>query len=193
MAATSDERFERFYRDHFQRVAAYLLARSDRVIAQDALARTFEVAWRRIDDIPDDALPWLIGVARKVLTDLRRSRGRADALFERMSSAIAGNREAPDHAEATVDRLIALDALRSLRSLDREALLLIAWDGLTEKQAAQALRCSRGAFALRLYRARGRLRELIQQRTADEEPLSTPMTSVRAVRALPLQAFEESI
>ena len=110
-----------------------------------------------------------------------------------MSSAIAGNREAPDHAEATVDRLIALDALRSLRSLDREALLLIAWDGLTEKQAAQALRCSRGAFALRLYRARGRLRELIQQRTADEEPLSTQMTSVRAAKALPLQAFEESI
>jgi RNA polymerase sigma-70 factor (ECF subfamily) len=146
-----------------------------------------------MDDIPDDALPWLIGVARKVLADLRRSRGRTDALFERMSSAIAGNREAPDHAEATVDRLIALDALRSLRSLDREALLLIAWDGLTEKQAAQALRCSRGAFALRLYRARGRLRELIQQRTADEEPLSTQMTSLRAARALPLQAFEESI
>jgi len=48
--------------------------------------------------------------------------------------------EAPDRAEATVDRLIALDALRSLRSLDREALLLIAWEGLTEKQAAQALR-----------------------------------------------------
>jgi RNA polymerase sigma-70 factor, ECF subfamily len=194
VAGTGEERFERVYEDHFQRVAAYLLARSDRALAQDALARTFEVAWRRIDDLPDDPLPWLFSVARKVLADLRRSQGRTDALFERMSSAIAWNQEASsDHADVTTDRLIALDALRSLRSVDREALLLISWDGLTEKQAAQALKCSRGAFALRLYRARSRLKELMRQPTFDEEPPSAPITSEHAVRVLPLHTFKESI
>jgi len=45
-------RFENIYRKHFDRVAAYLLARADRDLAADALSRTFEVAWRRIADVP---------------------------------------------------------------------------------------------------------------------------------------------
>jgi RNA polymerase sigma-70 factor (ECF subfamily) len=196
VAGTNDEQFECLYEEHFQRVGAYLLSRADRTLAQDALARTFEVAWRRIDDIPQDALPWLFGVARKVLADLRRSQGRGDAIFERMSSALAGNQASPDHAEATVERLIALNALRSLPSLDREALLLVAWDGLTEQQAARSLKCSRGAFALRLYRARRRLNNLMQQdpeRTADGEPSSKPIESATVVSVLRVvQTIEES-
>jgi RNA polymerase sigma-70 factor (ECF subfamily) len=193
VAPTRDERFERFYEDHFQRVAAYLLARSDRELAQDALARTFEIAWRRIDDIPDDSLPWLFGVARKVLADLRRSQGRADALFERMVSTIERHHETPDHADAATDRLIALDALRSLPNSDREALLLIAWDGLTEKQAARALECSRGALAVRLHRARGRLKDLMRTPAADDGPPSRPTASASVVHILPVRIFKETI
>jgi RNA polymerase sigma-70 factor (ECF subfamily) len=66
------QRFERLYEEYFGRVAAYLLSRADRTFAEDALARTFEVAWRRIADVPADPLPWLLGVARRVLADLRR-------------------------------------------------------------------------------------------------------------------------
>lgn len=197
MADSSDELFERFYQDHFPRVAAYLLTRCDRVLAQDALSRTFEIAWRRMDAVPEDALPWLFGVARKVLADLRRTRGRTDALFERMSSAVAGNEGLPDHAEATLERLSAIEALRSLSILDREALLLVAWDGLSERRAAQALGCSRGAFALRIHRARGRLRNLIQQQyeqLADPEPSLAPNGAETAVQLGPvLHVIEESL
>jgi RNA polymerase sigma-70 factor, ECF subfamily len=193
VAATSDERFERVYGDHFQRVAAYLLARSDRDLAQDALAKTFEIAWRRIDDVPDDPLPWLFGVARKVLADLRRSQGRANALFARMASTIEHHHAATDDADAAMDRLIALDALKSLPELDREALLLIAWEGLTEKQTAQALGCSRGALAVRLHRARSRLKELMRQPVANEDPPSAPVVSANASRVLPVHIFKESI
>jgi RNA polymerase sigma factor (sigma-70 family) len=194
----SDELFERFYQEHFQRVAAYLLTRSDRTLAQDALARTFEIAWRRMDAVPEDALPWLFGVARKVLADLRRGRGRTDALFERMSSAIAGNEGLPDHADATLERLSAVEALRSLSNLDREALLLVAWDGLTEKRAAQALGCSRGAFALRMHRARGRLKHLMPQPSeqfADAEPSFAPPEGAETTVPLRpvLQVIEESL
>jgi DNA-directed RNA polymerase specialized sigma24 family protein len=47
MAQPDEQRFERFYYAHYDRVAAYLLSRAGRDHAQDALARTFEVAWRR--------------------------------------------------------------------------------------------------------------------------------------------------
>ena len=39
----------------------------------------------------------------------------------------------------------------------REALLLIAWEGLSVSEAAVVVGCSRGAFAVRLHRARRRL------------------------------------
>lgn len=148
-------RFERLYDEHFERVAAYLLARVERDAAADALAATFEVAWRRIADVPAQELPWLLGVARRVLANARRSRARQAALVERMASAtrsIAGAEEdAGDAAELA-------GAIAQLTSSQQEALLLIAWDGLSEREAALAVGCSRTAFAARLHRARTRVR-----------------------------------
>ena len=49
-------------------------------------------------------------------------------------------------------------ALRSLSRLDREALLLVAWEDLTPAQAARSLGINPTAFRVRLLRARRRLR-----------------------------------
>ena len=49
-------------------------------------------------------------------------------------------------------------AIAQLTGSQQEALLLIAWDGLSEREAALALGCSRAAFAARLHRARARVR-----------------------------------
>jgi DNA-directed RNA polymerase specialized sigma24 family protein len=41
--------------------------------ADDVVAETFLIAWRRLDDVPvDDPLPWLLAVARNVWLDQRR-------------------------------------------------------------------------------------------------------------------------
>ena len=57
-------------------------------------------------------------------------------------------------------------ALRSLSRLDREALLLVAWEDLTSKQAARALGINATAFRVRLLRARRRLRASLEQAEA---------------------------
>src|ERR1700722_9056353 len=159
------EPFEDIYREHFDRVAAYLLARADRDLAADALSKTFEVTWRRITDVPSEPLPWLLGVARKVLADLRRSERRHDALVTRIASTITESaEEAPC---ALVDREQALGALARLSDPQREVLLLIAWDGLSQREAATALGCSRGAVALRLHRARASLRKALLEVTGE--------------------------
>ena len=54
---------------------------------------------------------------------------------------------------ATGDRVLAA-ALALLGERDREALLLIAWEGLSVSEAAVVVGCSRAAFAVRLHRAR---------------------------------------
>ena len=50
-------------------------------------------------------------------------------------------------------------ASRRLPDADREVLRLAAWEGLSHAQIAISLGCSENAAALRLHRARQRLRE----------------------------------
>jgi RNA polymerase sigma-70 factor, ECF subfamily len=154
LRAAQRQRFERLYAEHFDRVAAYLLARVDREVAGDALTATFEVAWRRIDDVPGDELPWLLGVARRVLANARRSRTRQAALVERMTAA---SQTQTNETETGLAANLAA-ALLQLTPPQREALLLIAWEGLSEREAARVLGCSRLAFAARLHRARAHIR-----------------------------------
>jgi len=158
------QRFARLYERHFDHVAAYLLARVDRDAAADALAATFEVAWRRIAEVPEHELPWLLGVARRVLANARRSRARQAALLERMASA---TRSAPGGVEDAAVAAGLAAAIAQLTSSQQEALLLIAWDGLSEREAALALGCSRAAFASRLHRARARVRATMDSSQAE--------------------------
>jgi len=165
-------RFERIYSQHFERVAAYLLARADRDAAADALAATFEVAWRRIEDVPTEELPWLLGVARRVLANSRRSRARQAALAERMAAAIPSD-TAGTGERGVSERLAA--AIAQLTRAQQEALLLIAWDGVSEREAALALGCSRGAFAARLHRARERLRAALVETEGPAARVPVPL------------------
>ncbi|MGI9528186.1 MAG: hypothetical protein ACR2NG_00615, partial [Acidimicrobiia bacterium] len=65
MASTviAEERFRQLYDEHAGAILTYFKRRTDREMAQDCTAETFLVAWRRIDDVPSPALPWLYGVA----------------------------------------------------------------------------------------------------------------------------------
>ena len=69
---TREDRFEELFREHYGAVRGYALRRALGEPAQDAVSETFLVAWRQLDDVPADALPWLFGVARRVLANQRR-------------------------------------------------------------------------------------------------------------------------
>jgi len=114
------------------------------------------VAWRRRSVVPEDALPWLYGVARRALADQRRGASRRRRLGLRLRSV--ATEEPP---ALTLDDPELMAALGRLSAGDREALLLCYWEELEPGQMARALGCSRAAAAVRLHRARRRLaREL---------------------------------
>ena len=71
------ERFVSLYERHAALVLAYARRRIGAAEAEDVLAETFLVAWRRRDEVPDDALPWLYAVAGNVLRNRVRSRAAA--------------------------------------------------------------------------------------------------------------------
>ncbi len=152
-------RFEAVFRQNADTVLSYAVRRSDLDTAQEVVAETFAVAWRRLDVVPDPALPWLLGVARKVLANERRSRSRAEALTLRL---VRRSVESSDDPADVVDaRLSAQAALDRLPPAEREVLELLAWEGLSAAQAADALGCSRAALAVRMHRARRRFQQLL--------------------------------
>lgn len=117
----------------------------------DALAaEVMTIAWRRLATVPKgDPRPWLFSTARNLLLEEARKRGRVTNV--------------PAPALAPAPELEEIDpalrrALLALSTLDREALLLIAWEDLTPTQAARALGINPTAFRVRLLRARRRLR-----------------------------------
>ena len=155
MEQTRPQLFEELFRKTYPAVRGYALRRTSPEAAQDAVAETFLVAWRRFDDVPEDALPWLFGVARRVLANQRRASGRGEALQRRLAGAGEGRPTSPE--ESVTESDVVRVALARLSERDREALMLVAWHGLSGKRAARAAGCTRAAFDVRLHRARRRL------------------------------------
>ena len=146
-------------------VYAFALRRTSRSAAQDAVSETFLVAWRRLDSVPEAPKPWLLGVARRVLANQRRAEGRQIALRTRLGSTQpkAWGQDAQQLAEpaAPTGDSAVLAALGALSPAERDAITLVAWDGLTAEEAATVLDCSRAAFYVRVHRARRRLTSVL--------------------------------
>jgi len=160
-----DERFDDLWRDHAQAVLRYARRRVMPADVDDVVAETFVVAWRRLDEVPEKALPWLLGVARGVSANAVRSARRRDALADRVTATGEHDprRAAPDTAADALDPDgSAVAALRSMSQVDRELLTLIAWDGLSHAEAATVMGCSPGALKVRFHRARKRFTGLVR-------------------------------
>jgi RNA polymerase sigma-70 factor (ECF subfamily) len=150
-------RFESIYRQNFRAILRFTLARLDPEAAKDAAAETFLICWRRLEDVPGDAAPWLFGVAKKVITGQLRSASRREALRARFEIMGAGRTTTRGIDDEVVQRAFVLAALAKLSENDREVLKLAVWDELSARVAATALRISRVAYGVRLHRARHRL------------------------------------
>ena len=161
-------RFEHLYRVHTDDVLLYALRRASPTDAADVHSEVFLVAWRRLDEVPDPALPWLYGVARRALANQRRGQRRQSHLAERVHAQAP----APDALDASAgddpDVLAALDALSED---DQEVLRLVAWEELAPREAAAVLGCRPATFRVRLHRARRRLADALQQRPRPTTPM----------------------
>ncbi|MFC9973457.1 RNA polymerase sigma factor [Spirillospora sp. NPDC127200] len=155
-------RFTAVYDAHYDRVYAYAVSRAGRQLAEEVASETFCVAWRRVHDLPDEPLPWLLGVARNVLRESYRTRRREESLAAELRAwASPAELASGDVGEAVVERADMLRALAGLSEDDRELLTLTAWHGLSAGEAAKVVGCSKATFFVRLHRARRRLAQAL--------------------------------
>jgi RNA polymerase sigma-70 factor (ECF subfamily) len=165
----SDRRqFEVLYAAHAGAVRAYAMRRGPAAEADDIVAEVFLIAWRRLPEVPTDARGWLLAVARRVQSNARRGSLRREALRARLEH----ERPLAVGAAPLVDQRL-LEALLGLRESDREALLLIAWEGLTNRDAARVLGVRESTFGVRLHRAKRRLARALTDAQEEASDVTT--------------------
>jgi RNA polymerase sigma-70 factor, ECF subfamily len=157
--ADAGGRFTAMYDAHHARVYAYAVSRVGRQLADDVVSDTFLVAWRKLGAVPAAALPWLLGVAHNVVRERYRAEVRQVSLAAELRAW--ADEAVADVAEGVAERAAMLAALARLSDDDRELLTLMAWHGLSARDAARVVGCSTATFFVRLHRARKRLHEAL--------------------------------
>lgn len=179
-SGSAEERLDALWREHAPAVVRYAQRRVLPSEVDEVVAETFLVVWRRLDEVPDYPLPWLLVVARGVSANVRRTARRRDALTDRLITMREPEALVEQEPGGELDAPLQ-QALRALRPEDRELLTLLAWDGLTRPEAAEALSISRGALAVRLHRVRRRLRTQLEPPPEGDPRAATTSASLQQI------------
>jgi RNA polymerase sigma factor (sigma-70 family) len=153
---------------HARALHSYLAGRVGQYAADDLVAETFLIAFRRWDTYDPAKAPvrgWLYGIATNVLRNHRRQEIRR---FQATASAMT--REGRDLGEPHDSRVAArVDAEHRMRQLagalvselgedERDVLLLTSWAHLEPTEVAAALGIPASTVRTRLQRVRQKLR-----------------------------------
>ena len=166
------------YEHHAARVLAYCRRRlRSREEAEDALQTTFLYACRGLQRgvVPKSEIAWLLKIAHNVClstwdSDRRRRRHELVQAPERLEALTSAG---PSEHES----VIALeDALGDLTDLQRRAILLREWRGLSYSEIAEELELSQSAVETLIFRARRTL-----ARGLERQDVERPRTLVRCL------------
>lgn len=158
--AERQARFEELAAALMEPLRRFLARRTDPATADDVLSDTLLVCWRRLDELPEEPLPWAYGVARNCLANAQRGSRRQQRLAARIATvdppatAMAGPGPTDD---------VLHDALAALRPDDAELLRLWAWEQLAPAEIAVVLGITANAASIRLHRARGKLKDQLRK------------------------------
>ena len=157
-----DARFRGVFRDYHDAITRYCLRRLPRHDVDDAVARVFGMAWRKVDEIPpgDATLPWLYRIASYEVSTMQRSARRFVALKSKLNGLGTAPQQAPEvQVVQNAEQEAVLRALATLSDAGREVILLRSYEGLPSGAIAEVLGCSPQAARKRLSRALRRLRK----------------------------------
>jgi RNA polymerase sigma-70 factor (ECF subfamily) len=147
--------------------------------AEDLTSAVFLLAWRKHRDVVIDrasSLPWLLGVANRVLLNARRAERRYRSALSRLDREAATTADHADGVATAVDDERRMAELRAavdrLPHHERDVIELCVWSGLDHQAAAVALGVPVGTVKSRLHRARRRLGAAFADSVSTSSPRS---------------------
>lgn len=162
-AAERRARFEALAPELVEPLRRFLVRRTDPATADDVLAETLLVCWRRLDDVPADAaLPWAYGVARNCLANAQRGARRQERLAAKVAAVDPPADHVPGPDDGDPDGRLE-EALARLTETEAELVRLWAWEQLAPAEIATVLDLTPNAVSIRLHRAREKLRGLLRK------------------------------
>ena len=151
---------------HVDTIHRYVARRAGDEVARELTAETFRVAledFDRYDPTRGGERPWLYGIATNLLRHHWRNeqrRLRAHLRHAGVTDAVAGDPLVGVDSRIDAQRRLELvvDLIEQLDPDDRDLLVLVALEGCTSAEAAQALDIPAGTVRSRLNRIRTQLR-----------------------------------
>lgn len=166
---TDPEAIGALYDRHAPAVYSYLARRAGPGIADDMVSEVFVAAVqarRRVrPHASGSALPWLYGIARNVIGAHVRATKRLPSTTNEPGDEWDAVDARIDASRVAGDLRLALDGLSDI---ERELLLLVAWEQLTVTEAAAVLDITPTAARSRLHRARTRAAAMLAPATTGE-------------------------
>ena len=152
-----DALYKQYAADVF-RFAIYLSG--DRQDAEDITSETFVRAWTAPGPIVTATVKgYLLTIARNLFLHGMRKRSRNVPLNE----GIRDSHPPPDaEAQSKAEYRAVMAALQRLPEIDRSALLMSAYEGMSYDEIARALSISLSAVKMKIHRSRLKLSEEIQ-------------------------------
>jgi RNA polymerase sigma-70 factor (ECF subfamily) len=157
----AEQRWE-VYERHAPALQRFAARRVEPDAVDDVVAEVFAIAWRKLPR-EGDPLPWLYAVAGKVIHTHRRSYARRTSLLARVAGRLGSIPAPADPADLIDSDPQLARAFATLTAREQEAICLIAWEGLSQQDAARAAGCSPATLAVRYSRARVRLTAALEQ------------------------------
>jgi len=163
-AAADVDTVETLFRAHYTRlVRALTLVSGSREAAADAVQEAFVKAhlqWPRIRRY-DDPVGWIRRIAINRLRDDHRRSIRKQRAVDRLALEASATNSLEESHDADLQWMLA-----QLPRQQRLALALFYIDELSVAEVAAAMRLSEGAVKFHLHQGRGRLRQVLSQRSS---------------------------
>ncbi|GAA2642982.1 RNA polymerase sigma factor [Paractinoplanes durhamensis] len=167
-AKLAPELFTAIFDRHYRNIYGYVSRRLGPDLAEDVASETFLTAFDRrhsYDVTRGDARPWLYGIASNLVARHVRAESRRYRALARAGGQEVGDTEHDDAVAGRLDaaavRPTLAAALARLPEPVRAVLLLVAWAGLNQQEAALALGIPAGTARSRLHRARQEMRQAL--------------------------------
>jgi RNA polymerase sigma-70 factor (ECF subfamily) len=157
--------FEEAFDQHYELIFRYLRRRTNSELASDLTAETFFIALRDLDKFDPERgniRAWLFGIASNQMKREKRREKRELRAFARTGVDLASSdstAESDRRLDARSHQRELAAGLASLKTGDREALLLYCWADLNYAEIAEALGIPDGTVKSRIARARRKLRK----------------------------------